>query len=96
MSIFGVILLLLCLAMEISLSYEIFRDGNEIPTSLYYQKISRLQKEIEHLTEKKKKLKIEAGYFDKIQVIEKQIKAKKKEIKRVKLHIRIEDDSNKY
>lgn len=95
-AIIGVILILICVAIEFVFLYEFFKDSDNIPTSLYYKKISRLQKEIEKLTEKKEKLKIEAGYFDKLAVIEKEIKAKKKEIKRVKVHIKIEDDSHKY
>lgn len=92
------ILLIVCvIAFEMFFLYDFMRDHDEIPTSMYYRKIARLQKEIERLTEQRKQLNpIKDGYFDKVQSIEYKIKLKKKEIKRVKVHIRIEDDAHKY
>lgn len=91
------IVVIACLgAFEMLVLYDFMNDCDKIPTSMYYKKIARLQKEIEKLTEKRQKLKIETGYFDKVEIIEKQIKAKKKEIRRVKIHIKIEDDAHKY
>ena len=96
-AIIGVILILICVAIEFVFLYEFFKDSDNIPTSLYYKKISRLQKEIENLTERKKLLNpLKDGYDDKFVNIEQHIRLKKKEIKRVKIHIKIEDDSNKY
>ena len=114
----SIILILIYFVLHCSIMYELLKNYNDIPTSLYYQKISRLQKEIEKLTEKKQSLIFECQTFNpnkfnsitqwnkakhymknshfKLENIEKVIKAKKKEIKRVKIHIRIEDDSNKY
>ena len=97
MNTISVIVILVCYAIVFALIYEILKDRGNIPTSLYYEKISRLQKEIEKLTERKKLLNpLKDGYDDKFANIEQRIKAKKKEIKRVKVHIKIEDDSNKY
>ena len=97
MQVIGVILILICLVLAFNITYCFINENENIPTSLYYKKIARLQRDIEWLTERKKLLNpLKDGYAEKFVKIEKRIKAKKKEIKRVKVHIKIEDDAHKY
>lgn len=96
-AILGVLILILITLTGAYIGLQLIKEHEEIPTSVYYKKIARLQKEIEILTERKKLLNpLKDGYDDKFVNIEQHIRSKKKEIKRVKVHIKIEDDSHKY
>ncbi|MGN1222342.1 MAG: hypothetical protein ACI4TT_03815 [Christensenellales bacterium] len=80
--IVSIILLIILFAIDSYFVYEVMKDQEEIPTSLYYKKLSKLQRDIEKLAEKRKLLNpTKDGFYDKLENIEKEIKSKKKEIK---------------
>lgn len=93
----GIIVLSLFLLGTVCTLFNYIRRYKNIPTSLYYEKITDLQTDIENLNCRKKMLNpMSIGFDDKVRKIDSEILKKKNEIKLCKRHIKIEDLSNKY